>query len=242
MNFFDFKKFFLILMVLGLTLPASPGLAQTCDDDPRLAELSAILKSGSPPERPLTMRPETFLRLHPSVRAALGRAVTICPGTPLNAEGRPLMRPVKVAFPDLWEKIEICVGRGDWAEVAYLRDNFAPLPLPPEAVFSLLVMPTYSEKNMKQLAQTLRITPFSDRGQTRFFVADAFSALGGKTEGSARLGLVASLAELDQVRTKAKALGRSEIFIAYGGPWQDQVVRSLKNCGVNADLAQRILE
>ena len=211
--------------------------AETCGDDPRLRDLSTILQNGEPPNHPLTMLPETFIRLHPVARAVLGRAVIICPGTPLNVEGRPLLRPIKVQFPDLWEKIEACIGRGDWAEIAYLRDNFAPAPLPSEAVFSLLVLPPYSESNMKQLAESLGIKTFSDRRRnkvSRFFVADVFSALGGRVMEGSRMGVAASVKELTQLRTKAEALGRNEIFVLFSGDLHEQAIRSLKNSGVDA--------
>ena len=225
-----------------LCLQGMAATAQSCGDDQRLADLPAILQSGQSPAPPLTLLPETFVRLHPSARAALGDAILICPGTPLSAEGRPLLRPVKVPFPDLWEKIEICVGRGDWAEIVYLRDNFSAAPLPPEAVFSLLVMPPYSEKNMKQLAQTLHITSFSDGNMTRFFVADVYSALGGRATEKLRLGVAESLDALSRMRTKAEALGRSESLAVYvyGGNWREHALRSLKRCGLDAVPASAV--
>jgi hypothetical protein len=65
-------------------------------------------------------------------------------------------------------------------------------------------------------------------------VADVFGALGGRATERGRLGVAASLNELAQMRTKAEALGRMESFVAYGGNWREQALRSLNGCGLEA--------
>lgn len=238
MAIFDcLKKLISTLVIMGIVLPTSSGLAQTCGDDPRLSDLPGLLNNGTPPTPPLTMMPETFIRLHPKVRAVWGRSITICPGIALNSKGQPIIRPIKVPFPDLWEKIEACVGRDDWDEISYLHNNFVALPLPREAIFSLLTIPGYSEKNMHQLAQKLKLATFAYRGQLQFFVADAFYVFGGRVDNPGRLIIFPSQEEVDQARTTADALGQNESFVAFGGlylPFLAQALKSLKNSGIEA--------
>lgn len=228
-----FRFVFLLLALFALISAFPVAAAAPCADDPRLSELPALLRSGTVPESPLILTPETFARLHPAVRKALGGNVVICPAIPLNSQGRPLIRPLKTAFPDLWDAVVTAVSSDDWEEVTYLRDNFVANPLPVEAVFSLLTVPPYGEKSMKMLAKIMGITPFS-KDNWQFFALDIFHGFGGIVEKPVRVGITNSYRELSQACSKAEALRRTEIFMVYSGNLEKEAIRSLQRCGVTA--------
>lgn len=221
-----------------LCAPGAPARAAAgaCGDDLRLSRLGDLLQGGAPIEPPFTVLPETFLRLHPAARKALGKALIVCPGIPLNAQGRP-MRPVILPFADLWEIMEMAVNAGDWEEVAFLRESFKPQPLPAEALFSLLEVPMWDEKNMKKLATALGIQP-GVNGR-RFFALDVIHALGGRAEAPARVGWAITEKDLSAARAKAEALKRQEIFVPYSGQYAREAAQSLARCGVEAVPADK---
>ncbi|MBD5646073.1 MAG: hypothetical protein HDQ89_00070 [Desulfovibrio sp.] len=216
-----------------LCAPAAPARAAAgaCGDDLRLSRLGELLQGGQAIEAPFTVLPDTFLRLHPAARKALGNALVVCPGIPLNAQGRP-MRPVILPFADIWEIMEMAVNAGDWEEVAFLRESFRPQPLPAEALFSLLEVPMWDEKNMKKLATALGIQP-GVNGR-RFFALDVFHALGGRAEAPARVGWAITEKNLSAARAKAEALKRQAIFVPYSGKYAEEAEQSLARCGVTA--------
>lgn len=211
----------------------APARAATaaCGDDARLHQIGVLLQSGEAIEAPFTVMPETFLRLQPAVRYALRKAMVVCPGVPLNAQGRP-MRPLVLPFSDIWEVMEMAVNAGNWDEVAFLRESVTPQPLPAEALFSLLEVPVWDARNMKKLAETVGITPGID--DWRFFVLDVFHALGGRAETPARIGWALTEKDRSAARAKAAALKRQEIFVPYSGIYDDEARKSLARCGVEA--------
>ena len=205
--------------------------AEVCGDDPRMARLGELLDRGTPIQGPFTVMPETFIRLQPAARKALGKALVVCPGVPLNDKGRP-MRPVILPFADIWEIMEMAVNAGDWEEVAFLRGSVRPQPLPAEALFSLLEVPVWDARNMKKLATSLGIAPGID--DSGFFALDVFHALGGRAEGPARVGWANDEKDLSAARAKAEALKRQEIFLPYSGKHARAAERSLARVGVQA--------
>lgn len=214
-----------------------PALAvEVCGDDARMARLGELLDRGEPVRSPFTVTPETFVRLQPAVRKALGNAIVVCPGVPLNAQGKPL-RPVRLPFPDIWEVMEMAVNAGDWEEVAFLRESFRPQPLPAEALFSLLEVPLWDRARMKKLASALGIAPSVDGW--RFFALDVFHALGGRAEAPARVGWARDPEDLGRARAKAEALKRQEIFVPYSGQYAREAAQSLARCGVEAVPADK---
>lgn len=216
---------------IGPEASAPAAEAQGCADDPRLAGLARLLHDGETPAAPLTLTPETFIRLQPAVRKALGAAPLICPGIPLNAAGRPLMR-LGLPFPELWDVLEMAVNAGDWEDVAFLRDSVTPLPLPPEALVSLLEVPAWNEETMKRLAAILRIDPAIDGW--RFFALDVFRALGGRATTPARLGWTDDFGELARARARAATLERQALLLPYSGQFRKEAAQSLARCGVEA--------
>lgn len=213
----------------GATAPAEE--ARVCGDDPRLADLPRMLKNGEMPAAPLMLTPESFLRLNPAIRKALGQIPAVCPGVPLNSAGRPMMR-LKLPFPEIWEVLEMAVNADDWEDVAFVRDSVTPLPMPPEALFSLLEVPVWTEATMKKLAAALRITP-SIEGW-RFFALDVFHALGGRAAAPARVGWAENFEDLARARAKAAALNRQAILLPYSGQFRKEARQSLAPCGVDA--------
>ena len=224
------------LAALG-SLWGLPALAaDVCGDDARLARLGELLDRGEPIQGPFTVMPETFIRLQPAVRKALGNALVVCPGVPLNAQGKPL-RPVRLPFPDIWEVMEMAVNSGDWEEVAFLRQSVTPQALPAEALFSLLEVPLWDRERMKKLASVLGVAPSVDGW--RFFALDVFHALGGRAEAPARVGWAHDPEDLARAHAKAEALKRREIFVPYSGQFAKEATQSLARCGVEAVPADK---
>lgn len=230
-----------IIFLAAMTLYSSHGNAvnnDNCRDDPRLAELPAIIEGinrGERPESPLEMTPDTFIRLQPAARKALGNDILVC-GIPLTSKGIPAVK-LEMDFHNIWDALQFAAGIGDWENVKFIGDSVRAKKLPLAGIWSLLTRPTFSEDTMTRLSKTLGIPPHEEDWD--FYVLDVYTALGGYAEKPEKV-----VKSYDDMASDKAYLETNKIFVtitAYptydkynkGAIWRPRVLyKSLSRAGI----------
>lgn len=208
------------------------AVQEMCKDDARLHTLSELLETPNNITPPIVLTLESYVKLHSSIRKALAGNIVVCPKIPLNNQGEPVIH-VNVDFYILIEKIKLCVAKEDWDEIAYMYKKFIANPLPAEGIVSLLVIPLYNDKNMKKFVKSLGIRSFTEKNETKFFLADIFRIFGGRVTQPVRMGVAHNRQDFLQAQAKMQSLKGDNTVVLYTGPYRQQAMESLKRCGVN---------
>lgn len=194
-----------------------------------LAFVETFAKDKNPDMR-LMLNPEVFFRLQPAIRQTLGDQIILCPKIPLK-NGKPVLKQ-KMDFSDIWDAMEIAIAADDWETVNLIASSAVAKPLPAEALFSLIIFPTFDEKSMKRLAKTLGIPLENAQNSWRFFLLDVFYAFGGRTEKQEAVYWAENEKQLGKARSAADARKENIKFTLFSGMNAEQAQQSLLKCGV----------
>lgn len=224
-----------IFFIITFLLAAVPVMAN-CGDDPRLKNLPEILASGSMPEKPFYLLPETFIRLQPAARKALGNSIVICPGNPVR-KGAPV-HPSRLSldFGVIWQVMEEAINMNDWESVQYLHDYTIPAELEPEAAFSLLVFPPLSRDDIAKLGKIIDLP----KDSFPVFLADIFTGLGGKSR-KATVYYSSYSGGLDKVRSIMESRDAKDVFFQiYSDYDRGSAIASMARIGIEMIPAWRV--
>lgn len=224
-----------LLAILALLAPVAVH-ADSCGGPPDLDLIGEMAAGRIEQDRKLYLQPSDFFRLQPQIRKELGDRITLCPNIPLK-NGKPVIKP-KMDFADIWEPMEIAIAAGDWETAEFIAKNVTAKPLPPEALFSLLVFPTFDEKTMLKLRNLLGVTMKDANLGYRYFLLDIFFTLGGRATEPEGIYWVRNDEQLAEARSAAEARKQNIKFVPYSAMHAQQAQQSLFRCGVlsvNAD-------
>ena len=219
-----------LLLILWLAVAGRALAAAPCGDDARLARLPEFLEAGGAVEPPLTITPETFLRLAPEAAVRLATSLRVCPDIPVNAQGKTLV-PLEVDFHLLLEQVNICANAEDWACLERLRRQFKARPLPAAAIPSLLMQPRGDVAFKKQLGKILGV-PL--RQHNTMLYTDFFQALGGRVIGTGEAIVIgAHMEDATQVHQLRNLVATSfpQILLVSMTGGRQPVVESLRALG-----------
>lgn len=228
-----------ILSLFAALYPVS-SLADNCGESEKdIVKIAETLAEGKTPNAPILLDANTFFHLQPAIRKQLGDNIILCPKIPVK-NGKPLLKQ-KMDFPDIWDAIEMAAAANDWETVDFIASNVITKPLPAEALFSLLVYPAFDEKGMRQLAKILGISLEDAQIGWRFFLLDAFFALGGRAEKQEAIYWVENENQMGKARSAADARKENVKFIFFSGMRERQAQKSLLKCGVMASDADNYI-
>ena len=223
-----------ILYLFVLLLPVF-SFAECGKNAEEILQVSKMLAEGKTPDAPILLDANTFFRLQPAIRKQLGDNIFLCPKIPVR-NGKPVLKQ-KMDFPDIWDAIEMAAASDDWETVNFIASSAIAKSLPAEALFSLLVYPSFDEKTMRKLAKTLGIPLEDAQIGWRFFLLDAFYALGGRAIKPEVLYWVKYEEQMGKARAAANARKENVKFVPFSGMRAGQAQRSLLKCGVTASNA-----
>lgn len=231
-----------LLLILWLAASGRALAAGTpCGDDARLASLPEFLEGGGAVEAPLTMTPETFLRLAPEAAVMLAASLRICPDIPVNVQGKTLV-PLEVDFHLLLEQVTICANAEDWACLERLRRQFKARPLPAAAIPSLVMQPRGDITLKRQLGKILGV-PL--RQHNTMLYTDFFQAFGGRvTAAGEAIVIGAHIEESTQVHQLRNLVATSfpQILLVSMAGWRQPVMESLRALGFSVVYVEYALE